>query len=394
MKKAVIYGFFRFPRMSANANYAQYLALALMEIGYNVSIISPGDVKQCEYDKMKHAYSYKNIKFCPFELKKGKIRHYLDYNFGLGKYFINGIKECGLEKGDIAIGYIPDGMALQSVIKYCKEKQIITMQCVDELFGEEELKTNSLIYRLNYRYAIDTVIPKMDFVIPISHYIQDYYNQKNVKTFIVPIMADTLEYNNTHYEHTDLIKIIYPANGMIKDNLEDMLKALCHLPKEVREKIEFHITGIRKESINKTTLDEVNDSLNDRFIVHNWLDYNELIELYKKSDFLLLARKISKMTLANFPSKVPEVMTYGVIPIVSRVGDYTKYYLTDGIDSIIFDGFSSNKCCEAIIRAARLSTDERKKMSDNARKCVESKFEYRKWAGEIKEYFENNDVLV
>lgn len=393
MKKAVIYGFFRFPHMSANANYAQYLGLALKEIGYDVTIISPGDIEKCEYDEKENEYSYKKLKFCPYELKSGKFRHYIDYNFGLGKYFVEGIKKAGLEKGDIAIGYIPDGLALQMVIKYCSKKQIITMQCVDELFGKADLKERSLIYRLNYEYAINSVIPRMDYVLPISHYIQDYYDQKEIKTFVVPIMADTQEYDNAHYDHAELIKIVYPANGMVKDNLNDMLEALCQLPEKNRKILEFHITGVKKETICESILERVQASLKGRFIIHEWLDYDELINLYKNTDFLLLARKTCQMTLANFPSKVPEVMTYGVIPIVSRVGDYTKYYLTNDVDSIAFDGYTSDKCCEAIIRATRLSKEEREKMSENARKCVHDKFDYRVWAEKIKEYFKNNNIL-
>lgn len=39
--------------------------------------------------------------------------------------------------------------------------------------------------------------------------------------------------------------------------------------------------------------------------------------------FMLLARTTSFMTIANFSSKVPEVMSYGIVPIANKVGDYT-----------------------------------------------------------------------
>ena len=52
-----IWLFSDFPHMSANANYAQYLGLALKEIGYDVTIISPGDIEKCEYDEKENEYS-------------------------------------------------------------------------------------------------------------------------------------------------------------------------------------------------------------------------------------------------------------------------------------------------------------------------------------------------
>ena len=33
---------------------------------------------------------------------------------------------------------------------------------------------------------------------------------------------------------------------------------------------------------------------------------------------MILARDISRMTLANFPSKIPETLSYGIIPIVPK----------------------------------------------------------------------------
>lgn len=50
------------------------------------------------------------------------------------------------------------------------------------------------------------------------------------------------------------------------------------------------------------------------------MKYGELIGLYQEMHFLLLARGVSQMTLANFPSKVPETMCFGIVPIVSEVG--------------------------------------------------------------------------
>ena len=77
---------------------------------------------------------------------------------------------------------------------------------------------------------------------------------------------------------------------------------------------------------------------------------------------LILLRKKNKVTLSNFPSKVPEMMGYGIIPIVSKVGDYTDEYLTDGKDCIQVEKCSIEDGVAAIRKALQLSADERSRM--------------------------------
>lgn len=104
------------------------------------------------------------------------------------------------------------------------------------------------------------------------------------------------------------------------------------------------------------------------------MEYDELVKLYQQMHFLILARDINEMTKANFPSKVPELMCYGVIPIVSRVGDYTKYYLVSDRNSIIMDGCSKEVIKEAIKRCLQMSCESINNMSRNARETAEEKF--------------------
>ena len=92
------------------------------------------------------------------------------------------------------------------------------------------------------------------------------------------------------------------------------------------------------------------------------------------------------MTRANFPSKVPEVMCYGIIPIVSKVGDYTDIYLKDGKNSIIFEGCSAQACLEALRRAINMSQTEKENLSQGARKCAENDFFYQKWEKRISDF--------
>ena len=120
-------------------------------------------------------------------------------------------------------------------------------------------------------------------------------------------------------------------------------------------------------------------------VIHKWMKYEELISIYQQMNFLVLARDTNQMTLANFPSKIPETMAFGIVPIASKVGDYTKYYLEDSVNSIFIYGCTVQNVLESIRKALKLSEEEYFKLSKSAVKCVETRFDYHVWSGTVKE---------
>ena len=174
----------------------------------------------------------------------------------------------------------------------------------------------------------------------------------------------------------------------MKDALENMVLAIGEVLRESKACVEFHFCGVKKHDILKILKIHEEDELDSRIVVHDWLDYQELIHLYQKMDFLLLARDINEMTKANFPSKVPEVMTYGVIPIASKVGDYTKYYLNDNINSILMQGCNKEVIVSAIERALELSDSDIMHMADACVSTVTNYFDYRNWTEKLKGFLE------
>ena len=199
-------------------------------------------------------------------------------------------------------------------------------------------------------------------------------------------MANPYEYGQEKRTRYAKRKFIYPAMGKMKDSLSAILGAFNYLPIDEIQKMEFHITGLKEEKVKEyiKNWDEVKNSI----IIHKWMEYEELIDLYRHCDFMLLAREVNQMTLANFPSKVPEVMCFGVVPIVSRVGDYTKFYLVDKVNSIVVDGCSGELFAKAISEAINLTDNEVEKLSSDAMKCAKEKFWYKNWEDSLKKAIE------
>ncbi|CAH0316578.1 hypothetical protein SRABI84_05078 [Peribacillus simplex] len=386
MKKRIfLYGFLNYPRGSAAANYVQYLGQALKDAEYDVYIITNIN-KEINYQEQEGHISYKGIKIIPFNMSKNKILHYLEFHYLKGHILVNILKKYNITEKDIILLYSSDLYIHRKILKFKSKIGFKTASCVVEWFPDTFFKSRH--EKKAYNTFFERALPQHDLVFPISSYIENHLIGNKCKTMRLPIMADVLEYP-VGVKSLDKVKFIFPGNGLMKDAIEVVLKSFSKLNPQEKERVELHLSGIKQEQIQNLLTPQEYDNLQSILVVHTFMPYEKLIELYQAMHFLILAREENQMTLANFPSKVPEVMCYGVIPIASRVGDYTKYYLEDGVNSLIFDGCDIDLCIKSIRKALSMSQEEILELSLKARECAENKFDYRNWVGKIHNALEN-----
>jgi len=256
-----------------------------------------------------------------------------------------------------------------------------------ELFEEKDFECRFRhYYYQRYWYTSSNLIPECDMVFPISTFIKDFYESKGTSTFIIPPLTEVrAETSKVQLPY----KFILPANGKMKDNLESMICAFLNLSDQELSCVELHLCGISEEKLRSVVNKQEWNRLEKIVIIHKWMKYDELEKLYKEMHYLLLARDICQMNLANFPSKVPETMAYGIVPIASRVGDYTELYLRDRENSFIIEGSKVKQVTEAIRKAISVSYDEYKNMSKAARRCVYRCFDYRTFSVQLKDVLDS-----
>ena len=390
-RKCFICAQMNFPRGNAGANYIQYLGMALRKAGYDVCILSNGSYENCE--KKDNGYFYKGLKFIIPPYIKGISM--FDLYLGWIRYRRVIVSEQPRE-GDILIFYGVNPYFIRGLRGYALKAGMKTVACVvdyptKDAFSEKRGKQEYS----RFKKALEYEIPQCDLIFPISTYIEDIYKKKGCRTAVIPIMADVDEYNKEYREKqcSNKKRIIYTATGAIngntKDNFDKMIAALAYLSAEDLERIEFHITSFKngpqriEEIIGRIDSSSIRTAVRTCIHYHDWMEYDELIALYRTMDFLFIVRDVTPMTLANFPSKVPEAMAFGIIPVVSEVGDYTKYYLHDGYNSIIFTGKEGDTCVDALKRAISLEEEEIAKLSYNAYQTVKERFDYKNWVDVI-----------
>ena len=386
MNRIFICGYFNFPRGGAAANYVQSLAKVFLTLGKKVIVISNRNP-----NVFFTGNEYQGIKVEDVHLREDKLGHYLDFNFLIGKYYKEKLTKYSVDSSDLLIAYSRDPFILNWVLKTGKKVGAKTGVCLVEWFEKKDYsgwlfnidywKAQIAFYRMNFIF---------DYIFPISTYIEDYYRKKNCRTFRLPCLVDTEEYEYIVKSLYDKRIFIFPGNGKMKDALEETIRAFSLLNDEEASKIDFHVCGIGK--LVKQIIKEHNleNSPAGKIIIHDWMPYEELVDLYRRAHFMILARDTSRMTLANFPSKIPETLSYGIIPICSRVGDYTKLYLKDGENSLIMDGCDVNTILFGIRRALAMTDQDIINYSKRCRITAETEFDYRQWAKPLNNFLEKD----
>lgn len=239
---------------------------------------------------------------------------------------------------------------------------------------------------LNFRFL--RTLPRN--AITVSTYIESFLLRKKVKVLRLPPMVDDdhIHKRKENRYTQKKLSFIYPGGDYKKDRIDNIVRAFSLLSDEDLERVEVHFSGIKKEIIEQLVDKSVIDRLKDVLIVHPWLDKNEYIDLLNAMDYCMILRDDNRITRANFPSKIPEVMNCGVIPIVSVVGDYTSLYLKDGVDSLFVNGSGAAEGKEVILRAMKMTHYERERMRENVEVCVKRHFKISRWCNETRVFIE------
>lgn len=380
--RVFIMGSIGFPRGGAGANYDQYVALALKEVGWEVIILGCG--KNRKEDKVNGQYIYKGIEYWNepknLKVKYGiSLKHYKQahYKYSMSKedyYIVRDLGWLTLIKAILRYG--------THHMSYVHFEDVLPVQ-YNKPFINPKYWTDVVKWAIKQR-----LIKKS---LPISERLKEIDTGFGCRCMKLPIMADPDEFQYIKKEcKPEVIEFIYPGaklNGC-EDNIEMMLKSFDRLSESEKKQVRLHITGATYEKLRSkfSEADQVLKNLKEVLIIHDWMEYQELIRLYQSVDFLILVRYKNKATIANFPSKVPETLSFGIIPICTEVGEYTASYLVNEENSLIFKPDDLEECYKSLLRAIHMSNSDFIKLRDNARKTAVNKFGYRNWSIKLSDF--------
>ena len=375
--KIFIQCYCRYPHGSALANYVENLAKGLNNAGYYVVLVC--DVNS---EESTDNLSYINSLYVIEASSDFKTAIKQKEN-GFSKERIEALIRENISSEDVLILLgLYNAVFLKRLYKLRDEIGFHIIAGVLELFSESDYTNKSQYDKI--MMVKDGVFLESDGILSISDFISSFYKKREMKVFQFPPMIDsTLEEacvkNDSQY-HFIL--------SLDKDSVCNALDAFADLSDEEKNVVRLHLCNSSIDKVRGMVGDKTFKEIERFTEFHEWMKYEELEKLYRTIHFMLIPRECCQRTLANFPSKVPEGMKYGVVPICSDVGDYTKYYLSDNINSIFIYGDSKNDILTSIRKALAMGCKDYSKMSQNAREFAIQHFDYSVWKKALIEMIE------
>lgn len=380
MSRVFLQVYCMYPHGEASSNYIQNFAKAILGAGYEVILAT--DINK-DYEVSSVISSNKPVTVIPVVPSRDEAKSRMQKKKGFCEERVGILKKYGVSKDDkVLVFWLKSEYFLNRLFELGKEVGFKTICGVLELFAQEDYPTKEKF--IQDAHIVREVYLQADAILSISEYIDRFYIDRGKNVYRFPPMVDIAEHT-VEAKDMDKRRFIIPSQ---KDSLKAMLMAFMGLDREEIEKIELHLCGISLDALKGMFSEPEWERLKGFLVIHGWLKYEELIKLYQRMHFMVIARNRCQRTLANFPSKVPETMNLGVVPVVSEVGDYTKYYLKNGYDSIFIKGDSAKEIRDSLKKAISLGEEEYGAYSKNARKTAKERFDYHVWIPKVKEMLE------
>lgn len=374
----------KLPNNDASAVRIISLAKLFTACGYRTKLVGMGPTSYLQY-KDHEGLCYTSLRINGNNLKTKLINF-----FG----FKNRLKNIILNKKNLSepIEAIVISALPLNALRYIKKiaKQINTKIFVDccEWYSPEEFKLRKfdIRYILNV-YFVQKYIDKSIYPIAISNYLEEYFRFKGYNTLRIPVIMDIL--NIPFSKHTDKEKFVFVYAGSpgTKDNLKVILLGISLLDKQEIEKIELRIFGItKKQLINKFEIsEEIINKLGNSIKIFGRVSRQEVLNNLEKADFTVLMRSpILRYAKAGFPTKVVESLA-SATPVICNITSDLGDYICDDENGLVVKEFTPEAFSNTLKRALHLTTEQRKKMCESARKCAENFFDYRLYINEIDE---------
>lgn len=377
---ALILSYNRFPNGDAGAIRQELFAKMLNSLGYNTLIIAMG--KSTRYEQRQ----YKGINYISLRSEKVNMVARLCNYFGYAKKLKRKLEK--IEHQDIILIVDLPMNAVKVINHYVKATGAIIIHDSVEWYSPEEFTMRNFQPEYILNNHLNKNLHKMHWkVIAISSYLFEYFSQKDVPTICIPVIMDTSSIDSIKYRDNSKTVIVYAGSPGKKDCFDDIITAILQLSEEERRRLEFRIIGITGDQLRSLIRIKSDDWLKLENCINpiGRISRQQVIKNLHEADFTILIRKSElRYAKAGFPTKVPESLATGT-PVICNLSSDLGMYLKDGENAIILDSRNINDVVTALRRAINMATQDKQKMSEEARKTAERSFDYKLYIDKLRE---------
>lgn len=348
-----------------NAAAQRVLAIAkTVRESFDISFL--GVTRNAHMSGSIDGFEYVNL---PYPSSK---KEWLSHLMGIDELRV--IKES---KPDIVIAYNFPAFGLYRITKYCKKNGIKTIGDITEWY-----QARNLIKWLDTEWRMKSLNKKLDGLIVISRYLNDYY--KGNKTFHMPptvdINRDKYTDNQLKVKDTDTISLLYAGSPGKddKDRLDELMNVLGNYPNLLLD-----VVGVTAE-VFRQKFPEASTPNNARFWGRQ--PHEKTLEMLCNCDFSIFFRRPSRVNNAGFPTKFAEAQSVGIPIIANHFSDLDEYVI-EGKNGFLAEDITRFGIEKLLDKVAKLSRQEIKAMHDYTASL--RKFDYRQYKESLTQFVES-----
>lgn len=342
MAETIVYiGGFEFPDKNAAAHRVLNNAKILRQLGYNVVFIGTDKSPEKNFDILTTKSYVQGFEAYSVPYPKSN-KSWFAYLTNIKPYV-----EIIDSYSDVCmiIMYNFQAIAMNRLMNYCRKKEIKC--CADITEWRSSKGERTFIYRIlkesDTRFRMKVLNKKLDALIVISTYLQNYYKDCKNVVLIPPLVDVSEEKWINHYEKPkDVLKLCYA--GSLKDRLDVLVYAL----RKVKRPCKLDIVGITKEEFLKL-YPEFEDISDKNIIFHGRISHLEVLKYIKQANYSCFFRDNNRVSNAGFPTKLVEALTCGTPVFTNRTSDIEKYM--NNSNGILIDGIEIDVIRESIEKA-------------------------------------------
>ena len=369
--KVLYLGGFDLPDKNAAAQRVIANAKALRDLGWNVQLIG--------LDKQPSSFTYEGFE-CINLKYPSSVKEWIDYLATI-KNYIPFIKKT---KSEMVIAYNHPAIALGKLVEYCKIHGIKTVSDCTEWYTAEGDIIQKTIKGWDTKKRMTDVHLRMDGIISISRYLNDYYTERGVKSLLLPPLVDIQEEKwnvRSEVTPTDEIVLTYAGSPGHKDALDRLVRIVEGLPEEIA--VKFEIVGLNREQFLSAYHYEAEPGSRVHF--NGRLPHRDTLKLISESDFQIFIREDNITTKAGFPTKFVESISAGV-PVLTNLTSNMGDYLSEGENGFPLDVTSDETLKASLLRVL---TQSRESIYELKQSIDRRTFDYRNYVPSIKQFIEN-----
>lgn len=317
-------------------------------------------VQRCFTVPRKTGAVYRVLNYYSYAISSARyVRRYLSSDFDV--VYVNQLSPVMMGKAGIVYGK--------------KYKIPIVMYCLDlwpESLIAGGIRRGSVVYKYFHRVS-GKIYSQMDDILVTSKMFSGYLNKEfgipEEKIKYLPQYAEGIFEVSSVKENTYTVDFMFAGNIGVVQSVDTILKAASSLKKEYAN-IRWHIVG------GGTDLERLkriaSENKLDNVIFYGRRPLEEMPELYRKADAMLVTLQADPVLSLTLPGKVQSYMAVGK-PIIGAIDGETAKVIAEAKCGFCGKAEDAEKLVENIRKF--INSPDRIEMGRNARKFYEENFE-------------------